>query len=147
MKLNFSGHDTFALRQLWPYKAHQLIHQFKNPFTPLNVQESLKAVGIGKNMLKSIQFWIQAIELFKINNNEFEILPLGEIIFDTDLSMGNKYVGQFKNGKPEGKGTYYHNIGNKAGDIYIGEVSYTVKGSFMNPPQELRSLSKLRKLD
>ena len=65
-----------------------------------------------------------------VNNNYGKYIGLfmngfpngkGEIIFDTDLSMGNKYVGQFKNGKPEGKGTYYHNIGNKAGDIYIGE--------------------------
>ena len=28
------------------------------------------------------------------------------------------------------------------GDIYVSEVSYTIRGSHMNPPRELRSLSK-----
>lgn len=32
------------------------------------------------------------------------------------------------------------------GDIYVGEVSFTIRGSKMDPPRELRSLSKLRKL-
>ena len=32
------------------------------------------------------------------------------------------------------------------GDIYVGEVSYTIRGSRMKPPRELRSLSKLRKV-
>lgn len=29
------------------------------------------------------------------------------------------------------------------GDLYVGEVSHTIKGSRMNPPRELRSLQKL----
>jgi DNA-binding beta-propeller fold protein YncE len=32
------------------------------------------------------------------------------------------------------------------GDIYVGEVSYTIRGSRMQPPRELRSLSKLRRV-
>ncbi|MCH7714172.1 MAG: peptidylglycine alpha-amidating monooxygenase, partial [Chloroflexi bacterium] len=28
------------------------------------------------------------------------------------------------------------------GDLYVGEVSYTIRGSHMDPPRELRSLSK-----
>jgi hypothetical protein len=32
------------------------------------------------------------------------------------------------------------------GDIYVGEVSFTIRGSGMNPPKELRSLSKLRRV-
>jgi hypothetical protein len=32
------------------------------------------------------------------------------------------------------------------GDIYVAEVSYTIRGSRMSPPRELRSLSKLRKV-
>jgi DNA-binding beta-propeller fold protein YncE len=31
------------------------------------------------------------------------------------------------------------------GDIYVSEVSYTIRGSHMDPPRELRSLSKLRR--
>lgn len=32
------------------------------------------------------------------------------------------------------------------GDIYVGEVSFTIRGSKMDPPKELRSLSKLRRV-
>jgi DNA-binding beta-propeller fold protein YncE len=32
------------------------------------------------------------------------------------------------------------------GDVYVGEVSFTIRGSKMNPPRELRSLSKLRRV-
>ena len=32
------------------------------------------------------------------------------------------------------------------GDIYVGEVSYTIRGSHLDPPRELKSLRKLRKV-
>ncbi len=32
------------------------------------------------------------------------------------------------------------------GDVYVGEVSYTIRGRIMDPPRELRSLSKLRRV-
>ena len=32
------------------------------------------------------------------------------------------------------------------GDIYVAEVSYTIRGSHMDPPRELKSLKKLRKV-
>ena len=32
------------------------------------------------------------------------------------------------------------------GDLYVSEVSYTIRGSKLNPPRELRSLSKYRRV-
>lgn len=32
------------------------------------------------------------------------------------------------------------------GDVYIGEVSYTIRGRHLDPPRELRSLTKLRRV-
>ena len=32
------------------------------------------------------------------------------------------------------------------GDIYVGEVSFTIRGQHMDPPKELRSLTKLVKV-
>jgi hypothetical protein len=31
------------------------------------------------------------------------------------------------------------------GDIYVGEVSFTIRGRHLEPPRELRSLTKLRR--
>ena len=33
------------------------------------------------------------------------------------------------------------------GDIYVGEVSWTIMGQHLKPPRELRSLQKLKKLN
>jgi hypothetical protein len=33
------------------------------------------------------------------------------------------------------------------GDIYVGEVSWTIMGQHLQPPRELRSLQKLKKLN
>lgn len=33
-----------------------------------------------------------------------------------------------------------------AGDIYVGEVSYTIRGRLLDPPREMRSLCKIRRV-
>jgi DNA-binding beta-propeller fold protein YncE len=52
----------------------------------------------------------------------------------------------------EGEGPGYfiapHGIAvDSHGDVYVGEVSYTQRGSKMDPPRELASLKKLRRID
>ncbi len=32
------------------------------------------------------------------------------------------------------------------GDVYVGEVSYTIRGRRLDPPREMRSLSKVRRV-
>ena len=50
-------------------------------------------------------------------------------------------------GEEPGKFIAPHGIGvDSHGSIYVGEVSFTIRGSKMDPPKELRSLSKLQKL-
>ena len=44
------------------------------------------------------------------------------IHFANDQYIGDKYVGEFKEGKPNGKGTYYHMAPNShRGGVYVGE--------------------------
>jgi len=85
MNLNFSGHETFPLRQLWPYKASRLILDSKSPFSK-DKDMSMMNMGLGANMLKSISFWILSSGLYKRDNEgSFSILPFGELI----LNEGN----------------------------------------------------------
>lgn len=66
------------------------------------------------------------------------------------LSPEGKLLARFghpEEGEEPGKFIAPHGIGvDSRGDIYVGEVSFTIRGSKMNPPKELRSLSKLRKV-
>ena len=56
-------------------------------------------------------------------------------------------IGHPDEGEEPGKFIAPHGIGvDSHGDIYVGEVSFTIRGRNMNPPKELRSLSKLRKV-
>ena len=57
-------------------------------------------------------------------------------------------IGHPEEGEEPGKFIAPHGIGvDSQGSIYVGEVSYTIRGSSMNPPRELRSMSKLLKVD
>jgi len=66
------------------------------------------------------------------------------------LSPDGQQLARFghpEEGEEPGKFIAPHGIGvDSKGDIYVGEVSYAVRGSSMDPPRELRSLSKLRKI-
>lgn len=56
--------------------------------------------------------------------------------------------GDAEEGEQPGQFIAPHGIGvDSRGDIYVGEVSYTIRGRHMEPPRELRSLSKVRRLD
>ena len=90
LKLNFSGHETFPLRQLWLYKAHELIKLYDKPFTK-DAEKSITHFGIGKNMLKSMGYWIQATQLYK-SDNKGDYIPsqFGTNLFDENF--GDPYL-------------------------------------------------------
>ena len=55
-KLTFSGHDTFHCRHLWLKKGYDFIksgHKFSN-------EDAVVLLGVGKNMVSSINFWMKA---------------------------------------------------------------------------------------
>ncbi|MBI4525873.1 MAG: hypothetical protein HY695_18915 [Deltaproteobacteria bacterium] len=56
-------------------------------------------------------------------------------------------LGDIRGGEAPGQFIAPHGIAlDSRGDIYVGEVSWTIAGQHMKPPRELRSLQKLRKL-
>ena len=67
-------------------------------------------------------------------------------IYDLD---GNRVCMFGDKAEGEGGGQFIapHGIAvDSHGDIYVAEVSYTIRGQHMNPPRELRSLSKYRRV-
>jgi hypothetical protein len=58
----FSGHETFPLRQLWLRKAYDAVNRQDGP-APRSVfadEEAIVRFGVGKNMAMSIRFWATA---------------------------------------------------------------------------------------
>ncbi len=57
------------------------------------------------------------------------------------------HVGDPLEGEDPGKFIAPHGIAlDSHGDIYVGEVSFTIRGRRMDPPRELKSLKKLRRI-
>jgi DNA-binding beta-propeller fold protein YncE len=56
-------------------------------------------------------------------------------------------IGDAEEGEEPGKFIAPHGIAvDSRGDIYVGEVSFTIRGRHMDPPKVLKSLKKLRKV-
>ena len=56
-------------------------------------------------------------------------------------------LGDAEEGEESGKFIAPHGIAvDSHGDIYVGEVAFTIRGRHMDPPRELKSLRKLRKV-
>lgn len=67
-------------------------------------------------------------------------------VYSLDGELLTRY-GDPIEGEEPGRFIAPHGIGiDSRGDVYVGEVSYTIRGRSMDPPRELRSLCKLRRL-
>ena len=63
-KFTFSGHESFHCRQLWLKKGYDHINSGRS----FNDPDAVVALGVGKNMVTSIKFWLKAFNL--IDGNE-----------------------------------------------------------------------------
>jgi len=64
------------------------------------------------------------------------------LVYDLNGRLACRF-GDKEEGQGAGQFIAPHGIAvDSHGDIYVSEVSYTIRGSHMNPPRELRSLSK-----
>jgi hypothetical protein len=59
IKYIFSGHDSFHCRQLWLKKGFDFVLEGKN----FNDDDAVVQLGVGKNMVSSIRFWLKAFNI------------------------------------------------------------------------------------
>ena len=63
-KLSFSGHESFQCRGLWLKKGFDFIAA-GNSFTS---EDAVMKLGVGKNMVNAIRYWMRAFGLTKEND-------------------------------------------------------------------------------
>lgn len=82
-KYVFSGHDTFHCRQFWLKKGYDFVSK-GNSFTDDN---SVVNLGVGKNMVASIRYWLKAFHITDIKDTPtaFGIGLLSDVGFDPFL--------------------------------------------------------------
>lgn len=75
-KLKFSGHETFIVRTFWPKKGYDFIKQGGK----FSSEDAVVELGVGKNMVSSINFWMKALGLISETTNE--LTPFSHFLFD-----------------------------------------------------------------
>ena len=82
-KYTFSGHESFPCKSLWLKKGYDYVVE-GNDF---NSPEAVIGLGVGKNMVASIRFWLKA---FGISDNDV-LTDLGKYLFDESKGK-DKYL-------------------------------------------------------
>ena len=75
MKLQFSGHESFICKHFWLKKGYDYIVK-NNDF---NSESAVIGLGVGKNMVTSINYWLKSFGMLDSNNLRTE---LADNIFD-----------------------------------------------------------------
>ncbi len=77
-KARFSGHETFACRFSWLPKAVRLIE--RQPEAMSSDEEAILSLGLGKNMVRSLRFWLDAFDVAAPGPAGWEVRPFGAAV-------------------------------------------------------------------
>ena len=69
VKYSFSGHESFYCKSLWLKKGYDFVSANKN----FNSEDAVVDLGVGKNMVASIRYWLRAFDLLDKKGNTTEI--------------------------------------------------------------------------
>ena len=79
MPYRFSGHESFAWRYAWLPKAIRALNREARIFS--NEDNAMVELGIGKNMVRSLRFWMQAAGVAEPSEGGgYRVTPFGAAI-------------------------------------------------------------------
>lgn len=76
LKYTFSGHESFPCKSLWLKKGFDFCQQGGSFSSP----QAVVSLGVGKNMVTSINYWMKAFQLLKDN----QLSDIAQYIFDEE---------------------------------------------------------------
>lgn len=83
--MHFGKHETFHIRDGWLFKGLNKVKEEKTIFLDESAPEKL---GLGKNMVRSLRFWMQAFGLTRERQTNRgrvqELTPFGELVLQFD---------------------------------------------------------------
>ena len=82
-KFVFSGHESFPCKALWLKKGYDFVVQDKS----FNSPDAVIDLGVGKNMVASIRFWLRVFNILDGERNSW----IGNYLFD-DVNGKDKYL-------------------------------------------------------
>ncbi|WP_342558618.1 DUF4007 family protein [Metasolibacillus sp. FSL K6-0083] len=77
----YGRHESFYLRNKWISKGLKHVNNMPTFFYE---KDNFEKIGLGKNMVRSLRFWLMALNLIYEDNKTHKLTPLGEVIFEKD---------------------------------------------------------------
>src|SRR6476620_7369115 len=90
VKPQFSGHETFPLRQLWLRKAYDAVaDELASGRAVFAEEDAIARFGVGKNMVASIRFWASACNVIADDSERggYVPAPIGKLLFDPSKGL------------------------------------------------------------
>lgn len=79
--MRFGAHQTFHLRDSWLIKGVDALAQNEAIFKK---KDAVEVLGVGKNMVESIEYWMRALSLVIKEENKYYLTEIGQTIFEND---------------------------------------------------------------
>lgn len=89
-KLQFSGHETFPLRQLWLRKAFEAVTAASDGTAKsvFSDDDAIARFGVGKNMVSSMRFWATSCQIIRDEvDSGYVSTDLGETLFNAETGL------------------------------------------------------------
>ena len=86
-KASFGRHETFPLRYGWLTKGFEAVKQ--NPALFTQPEQAMVALGVGRNMVNAIQYWLQVTDVVAFHEGQGASTPLGEALLG---AAGDPYL-------------------------------------------------------
>lgn len=96
MSLTFAKHETFHIREGWLFKGMSAVveaTQADEPYNPFLAEDAPERLGIGRNMVRSLRYWMQATGLAAEQYEGRSISRLtefGELVWRHDPYLENE---------------------------------------------------------
>ncbi|BAU58036.1 hypothetical protein HH1059_13270 [Halorhodospira halochloris] len=87
---SFGRHETFPLRYGWLPKGFEAIEE--DPQTLHKPEIAMIKLGVGRNMVNAIQYWLQTTGIITIDGGGAHATELGKMIFAADYNGGDPYL-------------------------------------------------------
>lgn len=110
MAMKFRAHETFFIRKGWLSKGMERVVA-KNDLFVDKSDNPMDILGIGSNMVKSLRYWLQAVDLTSEPTSGKRLQTLtsfGEMVYENDRyieELGTLYLLQYKLAKNKNDAT------------------------------------------